>query len=378
MLRSIILLAAFIVSSTAYAGVIGDINGDGQVGLPEAVYALQSTAGIRSPLVSNDTLKNVITVAKANGNFTDPVAAVSSITDASATNPYLVVIGPGVYTITQTLQMKEYVGIVGSGENVTKLTGAISTGSSSSSAIISGASNSSLSSLTLENTGGGAYSIALYNGTVSPTISNVTALVSGGSSNYGVYNYNSSSPTMVDVSATASGGSNNYAVYNSGSSPLMTGIIATASGGSYSYGIYNSNSSSPTMTNITATASQGTNNTFGVWNYGSSSPTMTNITATASGEGWVFGVQNENSSSPTMTNVIATASGPASYGVYNFSSSPVIRRSTMKGDIYSLRTQITAATISQSTLLGPVFGADLNKCVACDNGSGTALGANCQ
>jgi hypothetical protein len=296
-------------------------------------------------------LKNVITVAKANGNFSDPVAAVNSITDASAANPYLVVICPGVYTVTQTLKMKSYVDIVGSGENVTTLTGPISTGNSSSSAIISGANNSSLSSLTVENTGGGAYSIALYNGTVSPTISNVTALVSGGSSNYAVYNYNSSSPTMVDVSATASGGSNNYAVYNSGSSPLMTGITATASGGSYSYGIYNSNSSSPTMTNITATAS---------------------------GEGWVFGVQNENSSSPTMTNVMATASGPSSYGVYNFSSSPVIRRSTMKGAIYSLRTQITAATISQSTLLGPVSGADLNKCVACDNGSGTALGANCQ
>ena len=50
-------------------------------------------------------LKNVDTVAKANGDFTDPVAAVNSITDASATNPYLVVICPGVYTITQTLMM---------------------------------------------------------------------------------------------------------------------------------------------------------------------------------------------------------------------------------------------------------------------------------
>ncbi len=61
-------------------------------------------------------LKNVISVAKANGKFTDPVAAVNSISDASAANPYLVVIGPGVYTITQTLVMKPYVDIVGSGE----------------------------------------------------------------------------------------------------------------------------------------------------------------------------------------------------------------------------------------------------------------------
>jgi pectin methylesterase-like acyl-CoA thioesterase len=75
--------------------------------------------------------KNIITVAKSGGDFTDPVAAVDSISDASATNPYLVVIAPGVYTVTQTLQMKQYVDIAGSGEEVTKLTGAIKTGYSS-------------------------------------------------------------------------------------------------------------------------------------------------------------------------------------------------------------------------------------------------------
>ena len=79
-----------------------------------------------SPWLMNKPLKNVITVAKANGKFTDPVAAVNSITDASATNPYLVVIGPGVYTVTSPVVMKPYVDIAGSGENVTKITGAIS------------------------------------------------------------------------------------------------------------------------------------------------------------------------------------------------------------------------------------------------------------
>ncbi len=76
-------------------------------------------------------LKNIVTVAKANGKFTDPVAAVNSITDASYDNPYLVVIGPGVYTLTHTLVMKPWVDITGSGENVTRLVGAISHGESS-------------------------------------------------------------------------------------------------------------------------------------------------------------------------------------------------------------------------------------------------------
>ena len=65
--------------------------------------------------VPANSLKNVVTVAKGKGQFTDPVAAVNSISDASVDNPYLVVIGPGVYTLTQTLVMKEYVDIEGSG-----------------------------------------------------------------------------------------------------------------------------------------------------------------------------------------------------------------------------------------------------------------------
>ena len=144
------------------------------------------------PLPGDDSkpLKNIITVAKANGDFSNPVTAVNSITDASAGNPYLVVIGPGVYDLTQTLVMKEYVDIVGSGENVTRLTGAISTGShDASSAIISGENNASLCSLTVENTGGSSYSIALFNSGASPIVKDVAATASAEIGSYGVSNF---------------------------------------------------------------------------------------------------------------------------------------------------------------------------------------------
>jgi hypothetical protein len=52
MLKSILFLAAFIVSSYAHAGVTGDIDGDGKIGLPEGIYALQSLAGLRPPLAT--------------------------------------------------------------------------------------------------------------------------------------------------------------------------------------------------------------------------------------------------------------------------------------------------------------------------------------
>ena len=185
------------------------------------------------PVAMNRPLKNVITVAKGNGKFTDPVAAVNSITDASANNPYLVVIAPGVYTITQTLAMKPYVDIAGSGENVTKITGAISI-------IVSGADNCALSSLTVENTGGGTASIALSNNNPFPTPR--------------------AYPRITNVTATASGGTNNYGVFNSTSGPLsfpMTNVTAEASGYQRSYGVFNWGASTVMMTNVTATAPGG-------------------------------------------------------------------------------------------------------------------------
>lgn len=62
----------------------------------------------------------------------------------------------------------------------------------------------------------------------------------------------------------------------------------------------------PRLTLVTATATGGTNGNIGVYNYNNSSPVMTNVTATASGASY-------------------------SYGVYNDSSSPVIKHSKMSG-----------------------------------------------
>lgn len=67
---------------------------------------------------------NVIVVAQSGGNFTDPVSAMNSITDASADNRYLVKIMPGVYNITgrdTVLEAQSFVDIEGSGKDVTVL-----------------------------------------------------------------------------------------------------------------------------------------------------------------------------------------------------------------------------------------------------------------
>lgn len=66
---------------------------------------------------------NLVTVAKTGGNFSSPIAAIASITNASATNRYLVKINPGTYNLgTSALVMKQFVDVEGSGEDNTIIT----------------------------------------------------------------------------------------------------------------------------------------------------------------------------------------------------------------------------------------------------------------
>ena len=50
MLKFLAFVAAFVVFSYAHAEILGDVDGNGQIDLTEAIYALQSIAGIRPPL----------------------------------------------------------------------------------------------------------------------------------------------------------------------------------------------------------------------------------------------------------------------------------------------------------------------------------------
>ena len=77
----------------------------------------------------------------------------------SSTNRYLVVIGPGVYNVGGSqIVMREWVSIMGSGREATKITGAKSGNNfGSGSALVVGASNAALTDLSVENTGTGQF-----------------------------------------------------------------------------------------------------------------------------------------------------------------------------------------------------------------------------
>lgn len=197
--------------------------------------------------------------------------ALAQISLPSESNPYLIIIEPGVYDIGgESLQMKSYVDIQGSGQDLTKIKGNIGFAST---AVLRGANNAELRFLTVENTGGGTFAEAIYNSSQSPAITNVTATASGGSYlNVGIHNYNSSS-VMTNVTASASGGGTDIrGVFNVLGTPVMAHVTATASGGTYNYGVYN-DASTPEMKDVTASASGGTTS-IGV-NNGGGSFTMT-------------------------------------------------------------------------------------------------------
>jgi pectin methylesterase-like acyl-CoA thioesterase len=189
----------------------------------------------------NKKMKNVIIVAKSGGQYTDVKTAIDSISDAGPGNPYLVYIGPGAYTVTSPIQLKAYVTVMGSGRDATLLKGAVSSDNKFDSAVIRGASNATLTQLSVENIGGDDRSIGIYN--------------------------NGDSPVLDDIAVTASGGVYNSAIYSEFSSPTITNVSATASGGDTVYSVYSVNAaevSPPIIRNCTIKATGGSPDTFAV------------------------------------------------------------------------------------------------------------------
>ena len=107
------------------------------------------------------------------------------------------------------------------------------------------------------------------------------------------------------------------------------------------------------MNNVTATATDGNNN-YGVYNFDSSAPSMSNVTATATG------------------------GGGDNYGVYNsFSSSPSIRHSSTTGDTNSIFNSNTSSVKVADTALGGNVTGSAFTCVGVYTTGFVALDANC-
>lgn len=396
------------VNATSFSG-----SGAGLTSLNASSLASGTVPDARLPSNLARKYGKVAVVAVSGGDYTNPATAMAGYASWCGTpseiNRCLLKIMPGVYDLASTpLDMRTYIDVEGSGENVTVITGAVSSDSlEPAHGVVNGANNAEIRFLTVSNTSWESSVAAINNTNASPRMTHVTANASNGTTNYGVWNSHSS-PVMNNVTATASGGAHNFGIFNNGSSPAMNNVTVNVWGGENNYGIYNATcspamsnvtvtasgeytygiyntTSSPAMNNVTAAVSGGTS-TYGIYN-ANSSPVMNNVTATASGSGTSDnkGIYNY-SSSPAMTNVTATASGGTSnYGLYNSASSGSrtikIDRSTFFGSTNSIRNDSEFNLWIGATNLtgGAVNAVGTYNCVGVyDGDTYTALNATCQ
>jgi len=182
---------------------------------------------------------NVIIVAKSGGDFTDPIAAINSVTDASESNPYLIKIMPGVYGISTTLTAKNYVDIEGSGRNTTKIIGN-TTNAYSFGVVNIPSSNTEIRNLTIEN-GVDGTSVVAISGT-SSKLNNVTVKSSvAGANTYGVNAYWATSAILKDTEIVVNGSSTSTGLVTGNSDLLLNNVKINVTGSS-AYGISCGNS----------------------------------------------------------------------------------------------------------------------------------------
>lgn len=178
------------------------------------------------------------------------LAALDGIPSPSASDPWLLKIEPGIYDVgTQTLQMRPFVDIEGSGPQVTTIQGL---GNDEVEAmvrgVVQGADNAELRDLTVNArpAAGRDLLLSIINISVSPSIRNVHTAAQSGTVCYGIRNLGSS-PEIDQVSILTQCSAENNGIVNAGdleaSRPRIQRTEIKAIGASINRGIMNRDAS---------------------------------------------------------------------------------------------------------------------------------------
>ncbi len=304
--------------------------------MPGRLVPLNARGKLPSSVLPNRSTPRGFTHTLIVSPDPDPVQAgrvlrevVGGIADPSASNPFLVKIEPGLYDLDKdSLFMRPYVDIEGSGEGVTTITSSLGTGSGT----VVGTNNSELRFLTVKNTGeAGQLVVALFSESTSPRYTHVTAM--------------------------ASGGNDNEAIHISNGAPVLSYVTARATGGSRSTGVANLGSLL-TASNSTFSAADAANTNLGVLSTFGGTVQATSSTISASGGVIAVGLRTNNGNH-TVANMTISASGATeSYGMYNGwrVAVPVVNahQSRISGGTYGIYSIGGTIQVGASQVAGPV------------------------
>jgi hypothetical protein len=354
------------------------------------------------------------------------LAALADITDASAANPWLIRIEPGVYDLNgQSLAMKSYVDIEGSGPGVTTVRSTVEMLGT-----IRGADFAELRALTIWNEAA-ARAIALRNQAVFFTARGVDCRARGGSELSTAVSSNIAGGVFIDVNALAQdsptvtgmaiggglltrvrasgtgGGQFAYGLFNSASSGEVRDVVARAHGTQYATAIRNEGGG-PVLRNVRAIG-RGDVISEGIVNGGGSaarilggeidvaggsdfaagmrnefaSPLISDLSMVVDGTSSAFGVVSLFSGTPVLRNLSIDVRGGGGSGVavQSDNTQVTVEASTLVSNWLALRNFGGAATsirVGTSRVAGGVdAGSGILRCVASYDGAFAPLGANC-
>ena len=236
-------------------------------------------------------MENVIWVSKSGGDFSSIEYALSTITDASETNPYLIRVGPGVFD-EGAYNAKDHVYLKGSGRGVTVMRG------QGSYVVIRGEMNTGLSDVSIETysvNGSASVGVELDSfGGGKVSISNIDVSATGGDETKGLWIYDPIDLSGVTISNSSFFASGDYLStgisiegFSGNSINLkLEDVSATAEGGSYqARGIYARMVNDMTWQGVNAFASGSSGGNHGVFLDGQTSVNAFDLEATAIGSG---------------------------------------------------------------------------------------------
>ena len=303
--------------------------------------------------------------------------ALAGITGASATDPYLIKIEPGLYDLDgRSLVMRPFIDIEGSGEGVTIVQSTVNAVGT-----VQGADHAELRRLTVVNQTA-VNGIALANAAAGFSASHVTCLALGGSSSStALVNSATGGGTFLDMTlraegrsatgaslrggllsrsrAFASGDEFAYGVFNAASAGEIVDVTAEAVGDSYATAVRNE-AGGPLLRNVRASG-HGADISEGIVNGGGSAARIQGaVIEVSGGTSFASGIRNEFSSAQISDATITVDAPTSAFGVSSiFSGTPALRGVTLRvtagGHGVGVRSDRTQVTVESSTITADRF-----------------------